>query len=80
MSDFAYRTTKPASAGRMAATGDGVAAGIGTWTRSLARRFRSRQTERALMSLSDTALKDIGVSRSDIKSIAFGFGGVRRGR
>lgn len=72
MSDTFHRVTGTASADWIAAAGNIVGAIYRVARDHVMRHLRTWQTARALMSLSDTVLKDIGLTRSEIASIAHG--------
>jgi uncharacterized protein YjiS (DUF1127 family) len=78
MNDTSLRTAGMAE--WLAAAGETVATAAGAMGAYVMRRFRRWQTERTLMSLSDEVLKDIGLSRSEITSIAHGIGHDKRTR
>ena len=45
---------------------------ISDWKRNRARKARERQTYKELQNLSDHELRDLGIGRSDIRSISMG--------
>jgi uncharacterized protein YjiS (DUF1127 family) len=73
-----HRGFAPATRPATATVVERLAAAVRTWWHSQQAKRRQRQTVRILQGLDDRILKDIGLNRSEIESIAATGAGDRR--